>query len=215
MSLPMELLLVTIDITLPTRTNFILRPSDSITQSLWTWSLVCCETRKLLKRHLVQHCVYIEGRRQSRSLLRKRDEHGKFPGVKSLFLYPYTCTFTGLTWETLLKATAHSLVRLVIEFSHAEDARSLNPTRADSGFESVLSTISKNILTCAQGRGLRLHGQVHLLFPFKSRRKRLKRLTIGWHEEDRAPFIIALPGTGNSDSYVSLQVPRAQRTQRA
>lgn len=138
MPLPLELVLNVITRALPKYPNVILPPSHPITQLLLSFTLVCHETRRLARRYLRQHCVYLSSGKRLRAFLLQVPSHPENRKVSNVLLAPFNDTIDDqptATWvRELFNYTCLSLRRLVIDIP----LRSLYPENDHLGVRPIL-----------------------------------------------------------------------------
>ncbi|KAF2866642.1 hypothetical protein BDV95DRAFT_205267 [Massariosphaeria phaeospora] len=120
MPLPIELVLHVVTGLLPKYPNVILTPSHPITQTLYSFTLVCHETRKLANRYLRQHCVYLSSRARLQSFVLAVPTRPDLRNITALFLAPFTDEVehqpdVAIMMSELFGYTCSTLKRLVID----------------------------------------------------------------------------------------------------
>ncbi|KAF2253973.1 hypothetical protein BU26DRAFT_516226 [Trematosphaeria pertusa] len=137
MHLPLELVLNVITCSLP-KPNVLLTPSHPITQLLYSFALVCKETRRVANRYLRQHCLYLSSELRLRSLLLTIPTRPDLRSITALFLAPFGETIDDqptATWvRELFSYTCTTLKRLIIDIP----LRSLYPEHDHLGVRNIL-----------------------------------------------------------------------------
>jgi hypothetical protein len=116
--LPLELVLNIITCSLPSP-GVILPPSHDVTKALFTWTLVCHETRRLANHYLREHCVYLNSSQRLSAYLLAIKRESRLRGTTTLSLSPFGDTIDDLplcSWvRELFNYTCQTLRRLVID----------------------------------------------------------------------------------------------------
>ncbi|KAF2738618.1 hypothetical protein EJ04DRAFT_41508 [Polyplosphaeria fusca] len=116
--LPIELVLNVVTCCLPNNDE-ILIPSDPVTKTLVSFTLVCKETRRLANRYLRERCIYLDDDKRLSSLLLQVPTRPDLRKIEWVFLAPFNESIDDQptsTWvRELLFYTSATLRRLVVD----------------------------------------------------------------------------------------------------